>query len=134
MALTIPIRLANGTPEDADQVMVNFDYLALNAAPASIAVYAVPVSADTLTASQAQSGYQLEPAAALTSLTVIMPAAPVDQDEFWLSSTTTITGLVATCPVAQTMAAGSVGPITLGAGGRLTWKYLGTQNKWYGQF
>ena len=35
---------------------------------------------------------------------------------------------------AETIAAGSAGPLTLGAGGRLTWIFLAAQNRWFGQF
>ena len=94
--------------------------------------YQTPTSGATLTASAHLGAYILEPAGTLASLTIVVPTAPNDGDEFEATTTETITALTVNPAAGQTLKGG--GPFTLAANGGAAWRYRAANATWYRRY
>ena len=90
--------------------------------------YQQPASGATLTASAHLAAYVVDPLAPLGALTIVMPSAPNDGDEFLVVATQPI-ALLTISPAAGQSIVGA--PTGLAAGGAARWLYDATQASWY---
>ena len=93
--------------------------------------YQQPPNAATLVASTGLGEFVIDPLAELASLTVVLPAAPVDGDVFYLTVSQTIDALTVTAAAGQSISAAKAGPVAFGAGGTLRFKYVAGITTWF---
>jgi hypothetical protein len=90
--------------------------------------YQQPLSGASLTASAPLAAYLVDPAGPLAALTIMLPPAPNDGDEFLLVATQPIALLTVSPAAGQTVASA---PSGLGRGGAARWLYDATSAAWY---
>jgi hypothetical protein len=90
--------------------------------------YQQPSSGATLTASAHLGAYIVDPAAPLAALTIVMPSAPNDGDEFLIVTTQPLALLTVTPASGQNLAGGAGG---LGQNGAVRWQYRAANATWY---
>lgn len=91
--------------------------------------HVAPLNGDTVTATVGLGALVLEPAAAIATLTVVLPPTPLDGQVFALSTTADITALSATAAGGITVLGG--GPFTLAGNGGVAWRYRVANTSWY---
>lgn len=90
--------------------------------------YQQPAGGATLTATAHLAAFVIDPAGPLAALSVVMPAAPNDGDEFRIVTTQAIALLTVTPAAGQSVAGAPAG---LGAGGAVLWQYRAANATWY---
>ena len=93
--------------------------------------YQQPASGATLTAAAYLAAYVIDPAGALSTLTVVMPPSANDGQFFELGTTQTITTLTVSPASGQSVNGGS---LTLAAHAGAGWRYRASNNTWYRRF
>ena len=87
-----------------------------------------PTAGTTITISDTTRYYVMTPAGTLATLTVKMPANPVDGQEVWITSTQILTALTHQANTGQTLRAALT---TLAVDGRGGWVYKLSNTTWY---
>lgn len=90
--------------------------------------YQQPSSGATLTAGAHLGAYIVDPAVPLSALSIVLPSAPNDGDEFLVVTTQPI-GLLTVSPAAGQSLNGSAAG--LGQNGAVRWQYRAANTTWY---
>lgn len=86
--------------------------------------YAVPTTGQTVTANAGTRVLFIDPAGTLVALTVVLPAGPVEGQDFLVASSQSITTLTITGTIVGTLT-------TLALGGFARFVYSATASKWF---
>ena len=97
-------------------------------------VYVTPLTGNTITAIAGQGVFEIVPAGALASLTMILPPGAVDEQVFEAATTQDITALTVQPAAGDSVAGTSGGPFTLGANSGASWRYRASINTWFPRF
>lgn len=87
-----------------------------------------PTAGTTITISDTTRYYVMTPAGLLATLTVKMPANPVDGQEVWITSTQAVTTLTHQANTGQTLNGGLA---TIAVNGNGGWVYRQSNTNWY---
>lgn len=85
--------------------------------------YAAPTTGQTVTALASTDVLQIDPAGTLATLTVVLPASPVDGQDFTVCTSQIITTLTVTGSIVGTLT-------TMALGGFARFSYSATAAKW----
>lgn len=102
----------------------------LGVGPIAPANYTAPVTGDTIISAAFDRRHIIDPAGTIAALTVILPPAPDDGDDFEILTSQAIAALTVTAPGTETVI-GSGG--ALPANGRALWVYRADNATWYAE-
>lgn len=86
--------------------------------------YAQPTTGQTVTANPGVAALFIDPAGTLATLTVVLPASPVEGQGFEMGSSQILTALTITGTIVGTLT-------TLALGGFARFRYSATASKWF---
>ncbi len=92
----------------------------------------VPLTGDTITATQGLGAIHIDPAGAIAALSLVLPPSPVDGQVFEVSTSQDITALTVTAPGGTTVV-GVTGNVLAASGGS-SWRYDLSRDEWFPRY